>query len=160
MRTILLSILATFMILATNSCDENRNSGSASSLYQGDIPKGGDDDVITKPEPEPKSDIFYEHLLEYFCRKYYKECFNKNYKANSLEVSWVSRPDPADVEYVSITGHHSYEGFSNHNGVRFEASVHKKDDGYYSVRFVKYQQDLFGNEEYDQTATRNLYYSD
>lgn len=87
--------------------------------------------------PEQSSLRFYEQLLEQFCNKHFKECFNATYKQNSLTGLTITKSS-SDGSVVHIKGRQSFSGrFMNHNDKDFEAKITHKGGNRYEVWFKK-----------------------
>ena len=146
MYTLIVAMMSTILL----SCDEIKGYQSSSENES----SGAEIEEIE--EKPPKTEGFYERLLENFCRRYYKDCFDVNYKENSLRIKSVNLTD----NIASIQGVHSYEGWTSHKDVKFIAKVTEKEEGYFEVFFCKDVEFLFQEENGQEAATRNMSYTE
>lgn len=114
------------------------------------------EDVAVKP---PRTENFYERMLETFCQRYYNDCFSRSkYKSHSLRISNIDiRRDDQDLDYVEASGYHSCGGLHGHNDVQFEAFIIEKENDYFEVTFKK-DKYLLGKIIGDESGTRTMHY--
>lgn len=141
-------MVAAMTAMMLSSCKEI-NGYLSSSQNEPSEPEA--EEVVEKPQ---KTEGFYERLLEDFCRRYYKDCFDINYKENSLRITRFNLTN----NVASIMGVHSYKGWSSHKDVAFTAMVKEKEEDYYEVFFCKDVEYLFDDENGQEAATRNMTY--
>ena len=116
-------------------------------------------------EAEKKSPMFYQHLLEQFCRMYYHDCFNRQYFNNSLIVKKISvtsgnfKGENIVSWNMLVEGIHSFKKTQTFNDDSFEAFVDDRGNNVYEVTFVVKKHYLIGNEK-EMSATRVMTYSE
>ena len=142
-----------------------------------------DEPTVNSEEPEEeevameavkRDKMFYQNLLEYFCREHYKECFGslhspRNYANNSLiiegEPYYIDPNMDGDriVSWnVSVRGVNSWVGHYNykHPDWSFEASIKELGDDKYQINF-KTPEVWFGKPAKEiLSATRVVEYSE
>jgi len=158
MKKLLNLLLVAAMMIAVGSCDKRpENTPPPAPLVDPDPSNGGGGGqvVIKEPVREPKSDLFYERMLEAFCNRFYKSCFDKDYQPSSLTVESVV--GDVDDGKAIVKGTHSYKGMMDHNDVSFEATITLKEENYYNVEFKK-TTGLGSYESGSESASRNMRY--
>ena len=171
-------VLAVILMLGFSSCGLSPTEGAASDPPTEEQEKGNpqaakaneaaaeaeDEDYYQEPEKRPA--IFYQELLEEFCCKYYKDCFDRKYHPNSLVVNFVDayeanldENDRIKGWNMLVKGIHSFKGYKNHNDSPFEASVEEIDKNTFKVTFYIKRYDIFGNQmDKLEEATRTMVY--
>ena len=114
------------------------------------------EDVVAKP---PRSESFYERMLEVFCQQYYNDCFSRcKYKSHSLLIERIDiRRDYNDLDYVEAEGHHASGGLQGNNDISFSATIIEKENDYFEVTFKK-DKYLLGKIIGDESGTRTMHY--
>ncbi len=107
-------------------------------------------------EDTQKTIYFYQRMLESWCRTYFRECFDCNYKKNSLGSIKVLECNANETRLV-ISGIHSYSGWFDHNDVPFKARITYKGGNDYEVWFQKGSRSSRISET-TQSATRSITY--
>ena len=158
MKKLLNLLFVVAMMIAVGSCEKRSESVPPPTPLVDTTQSnggGGGQDVIKEPVREPKSDLFYERMLEAFCNRFYKSCFDKDYQPSSLTVESVV--GDVDDGKAIVKGTHSYKGMMDHNDVSFEATITLKEENYYNVEFKK-TTGLGSYESGSESASRNMRY--
>lgn len=157
-------MLVAAVAVTSVSCEKAGNYAKrALDNYERDVVNPDNDNYA--PDAEKKPQEFYRQLLEQFCRKYYHDCFNRDYFDDSLIVDNMyvyeeNREGDCVVSYdMVVVGRHSYEGNIRHNDDSFKAYVFDKGGNTYEVHFEVNKHYLIGDDE-AITATRTITFYD
>lgn len=131
------------------------------------------EDVQVAPK---KGKLFYQNLLEYFCRQHYKECFGglrspRDFSENSVVVTdepTVTSPNMDGDRIVSwnvhVKGVHSWQGYfdKRHPDWDYEADIKELGDDKYQITFVTPEVTTLGkpSKKKNVSATRVVEYSE
>jgi len=155
-------LLAAFLLVSVTSCDDF----NAKKTYERYSALGTNSYSSSHRDAVRKSESEYERVLEAFCKKYYNDCYDREFHNNSLIVDTMeelseNREDGRIVGWnMKINGRHSFKGYVNHNDSPFEAIVRDKGDGNYEITFSILRYDCFGNQVGSpEKATRTIYMS-
>ncbi len=91
---------------------------------------------LLRVENTEKSIGFYQRLLEQWCRTYFEDCFDCEYKKNSLTNVAVNSRNSSETQLV-MSGKCSYSGWFDHNDVPFKARITYMGNDNYEVWFEK-----------------------
>lgn len=136
------------IILMVVSCGGNTDTNpSQSDIEAPDSDKN--ETPIPTPEPEkepmPTSISFYQEMLDYFCKAYYKEDFDWNYIAGSIIIKQPM--DFKDEDQVFVIGTHSYkDGLRKRGNREFRATILRTGKNEYEVTFEKKSRNLGGTQ--------------
>lgn len=155
MKRVLYTLVVAMMSTMLLSCSEVKGYQSPS---ENESSEAEIEEIEEKPQ---RTEGFYERLLENFCQRYYKDCFNIDYKENSLRINQFSVVNSETyITEAYIQGVHSYSGWSSHKDVKFTAVVKEKEENYFEVFFCKEVEYLFDDENGKEAATRNMSYTE
>ena len=137
--------------VATKVAQENTASKDEPSTDDATVtpenPSINEEQEGNESEMSSSEKMFFQQLLEAWCREYYKECFGsirnpRNYKINSLVIEGTPKvnieTDGKSIsrKYAIITGKHSWKGtWNTHNDWEYEASVTDLGEDKYEVTF-------------------------
>ncbi len=153
------------MLMVFSSCGGSKSHRASTFSDSAETESAKETEVKEAPK---KSDMFYQQLLDEFCQRFYKDCFDRTYHSNSLIVDNVSviQGNWDNGNIISwdmlVKGKHSFKArMRNHNDSPFVAFVYDLGNNKYKVTFSIKRYDIFGDQmSNEESATRTMTYTE
>lgn len=173
---ILVFVLCFLVVSCSDKAPASPNQGTGGSAKV-EEPVAQEEVEEEDAQVAPKrSRMFYQNLLEYFCRQYYKECFGglhspRDFSENSVVVTdepTVTSPNMDGDRIVSwnvhVKGVHSWQGYfdKRHPDWDYEADIKELGDDKYQITFITPEVTTLGkpSKKKKVSATRVVEYSE
>ena len=153
--------IAGIMMMAVG-CSDTTNSSPSSNT---DTTTTAESNIPPTPEPEkkdtmPTSRTFYEEMLDYFCKLYFKEAFGWKYKEGTILIKEMNF---SGDDQVALEGQYDYESdtwfkLRKRNDKPFKATVIRTDKNEYEVTFEKQSRKPGRTETYWENTVQTITY--